>query len=185
MSFQAYLDTITAKTGMTIDQLLAIAREKGFDAPSTKAAEVVSWLADDYGLGRGHAMAIVRLLKDEAGAPSTTDDKVDAVFSGGRARWRSTYEVVRDRAQSWGDDVAVAPTDTYVSLTRGGKKFAIVQPSAERLDVGVKRKGVESTDRFTPAGNWNAMVTHRVRITDPVEVDDEVFDWLRAAYDAN
>ena len=88
MSFQAYLDTITAKTGMSIDQLLAIAREKGFDAPSTKAGDVVAWLADDYGLGRGHAMAIVRLLKDEAGAPSTQDDKVDAVFSGGRARWR-------------------------------------------------------------------------------------------------
>ena len=29
------------------------------------------------------------------------------------------------------------------------------------------------------------MVTHRVRIADPAELDDEVFDWLKAAYDAN
>ncbi len=185
MSFQAYLDTITAKTGMSIDQLLAIAHDKGFDSPSTKAGDVVSWLADDYGLGRGHAMAIVRLLKDQSGPATTRDDRVDAVFSGNRERWRSAYDAVLGRAQGWGDDVAVAPTDSYVSLTKGGKKFAIVQPGGERLDIGIKRKGVDPSGRFEAAGSWNAMVTHRVRITDPAELDDEVFDWLRAAYDAD
>jgi hypothetical protein len=184
MSFQAYLDTITAKTGMSIDEILAIAREKGFAAPSTKAGDVVSWLADDYGLGRGHAMAIVQLLKNEAGAPSGTEDRVDAVFSGGRARWRTAYDAILDRVSGWGDDVSVAPTDTYVSLTRRGKKFAIVQPTGERLDVGIKRKGAETSERFGAAGSWNSMVTHRVRITDPAEIDGELFDWLRAAYDA-
>jgi hypothetical protein len=28
------------------------------------------------------------------------------------------------------------------------------------------------------------MVTHRVRVTDPAQVDAELIGWLRAAYDA-
>lgn len=69
MSFQAYLDNIEAKTGKTPQQLLNEAKNKGFD-PNTKAGEVVSWLAQDYSLGRGHAMAIVYLIKHGPVAPA-------------------------------------------------------------------------------------------------------------------
>lgn len=61
MSFQAYLDAIEKKTGLTPRQLVDIAREKGFDE-TTKAAPIVEWLAADYGLGRGHAMAMVHVI---------------------------------------------------------------------------------------------------------------------------
>ena len=61
MSFQAYLDNIEEKTGLTPRQLLAKAEEQGFDA-KTKATPIVQWLAEEYGLGRGHAMAIVHLI---------------------------------------------------------------------------------------------------------------------------
>ena len=57
MSFQAYLDTIEKKTGLTPRQLLDLAHERGFDE-TTKATPIVEWLAQDYALGRGHAMAI-------------------------------------------------------------------------------------------------------------------------------
>lgn len=61
MSFQAYLDTIEDKTGLTPRELLAKAEAKGFDA-KTKATPIIAWLAEEYGLGRGHAMAIVHLI---------------------------------------------------------------------------------------------------------------------------
>lgn len=61
MSFQAYLDTIEDKTGLTPRQLVDLATQKGF-GPSTKAGEIVAWLAADYGLGRGHAMALVHVI---------------------------------------------------------------------------------------------------------------------------
>ncbi|MBN9184501.1 DUF4287 domain-containing protein [Microbacterium sp.] len=61
MTFQAYLDNIEAKTGLTPRQFVALAHEKGFDE-STKATPIVQWLADDYGLGRGHAMALVHVI---------------------------------------------------------------------------------------------------------------------------
>jgi len=66
MSFQAYLDNIEEKTGKTPNEFIAMAKAKGFDTPETKAGAIVQWLKDDYGLGRGHAMAIVHIIKNGA-----------------------------------------------------------------------------------------------------------------------
>lgn len=65
MSYQAYLDAIEAKTGRTPQQLLDEAAERGL-GPSSKAADVVDWLRDEYGVGRGHAMALFGVLKKGA-----------------------------------------------------------------------------------------------------------------------
>ena len=63
MSFQAYLDAVEQKTGLTPRQLIAIAHDKGLDAPGTKAGAILTWLKDDYDLGRGHGMAIVHVIQ--------------------------------------------------------------------------------------------------------------------------
>ena len=63
MSFQAYLDNIEAKTGKTPEEFVALAKEKGFDAPGTKAGPIVDWRKAAFGLGRGHAMALVHVIK--------------------------------------------------------------------------------------------------------------------------
>jgi len=68
MSFQAYLDNIEAKTGKSPDDFRKLAAKKGFTEKgklnaNVKAGEVIKWLKDDFGLGHGHAMAIVALLK--------------------------------------------------------------------------------------------------------------------------
>lgn len=68
MSFQAYLDTIKAKTGLEPADLRRLAEERKFTQggalkADTEAGAVVQWLKDDYGLGHGHAMAIYALLK--------------------------------------------------------------------------------------------------------------------------
>ena len=61
MSFQAYLDNIEDKTGLTPRQFMAAADAKGF-GPGTKAGEILAWLKDDYELGRGHGMALVHVI---------------------------------------------------------------------------------------------------------------------------
>ncbi|GAA4465534.1 DUF4287 domain-containing protein [Phytohabitans houttuyneae] len=66
MSFQGYLNTIKARTGLGPHDFRRLAAERGLDRPGTKAAAVIAWLAEEYGLGRGHAMAIVAVLKGEA-----------------------------------------------------------------------------------------------------------------------
>jgi hypothetical protein len=64
MTFQAYLDNIEKQTGITPDEWVKLATAKGLTKPGTKATPITDWLKADYKLGHGHAMAIVKLLKD-------------------------------------------------------------------------------------------------------------------------
>ncbi len=66
MSFQAYLDNIEEKTGTTPNEFIAMAKARGLDTPETKAGAIVDWLKEDYGLGRGHAMALVHVIRNGA-----------------------------------------------------------------------------------------------------------------------
>jgi hypothetical protein len=67
VTFQAYLDTIQKQTGLGPDDFIRLATEKGFTRAGTKATIITDWLKADYKLGHGHAMAIVKLLRDRAG----------------------------------------------------------------------------------------------------------------------
>ena len=67
MSYQAYLDAIEARTGKTPQQLLDEAVDRGY-GPQTKAAVVMEWLKE-YGVGRGHAMALYGVLKNGPTVP--------------------------------------------------------------------------------------------------------------------
>ncbi len=62
MSFQAYIDAVEKKTGKIPSDLVEEARQRGF-GPNGKAGEVVAWLKTEYGVGQGHAMAFVHVLK--------------------------------------------------------------------------------------------------------------------------
>ena len=72
MSFQAYLDAIEKKTGKTPRELVDEAKSHGFGA-ETKAGDIVAWLKDDFDLGRGHAMALVHVVKN---GPQISDKHV-------------------------------------------------------------------------------------------------------------
>lgn len=91
MSFQAYLDNIETKTGLTPRQFIALARERGFDA-TTKATPIVAWLKEDYDLGRGHAMALVHVITKgdqisakHVGTDGAHSDESDRLWLDGQA----------------------------------------------------------------------------------------------------
>lgn len=65
MSFQAYLDTIKAKTGKTPEELKVIAEKAGVYKPDMKASELVAWLKQEYNLGHGHSMAVWAVWKQK------------------------------------------------------------------------------------------------------------------------
>ena len=181
MSFQAYLDTVFSKTGKTPADFALLAGQKNL----TKHGELVAWLKTDFALGHGHANAVVAaLLKSEARA-TPTEDKLGKLFTGKKAHWQPACAALLERVKELGDDVVIAPNETYINLLRGKKKVAILQISSlERIDIGVKLKSLEPTDRLELSGSWNAMVTHRVRISDPSELDAQLLEWLGVAYAA-
>jgi len=182
MSFQAYIDTIREKTGLGPADFKKLAEDKGLLGPDAKAGPIVAWLADDYGLGRGHAMALFATMKPTR-VVDKFDDPMDAHFSGARAHWRATFDALLERVNRFGD-VSLGHTNSYISLLKGKAKFAVVAVTADRLDLGIKLKGAAPEGRFEASGSWNSMVTHRVRVTSADEFDAELIDWLRKAYDA-
>ena len=91
MSFQAYLDAIEAKTGLTPRELIAQAHDHGYDA-TTKAGVIVDWLKADHDLGRGHAMALVHVIKNgpridrrHVGSTGAHRDESDTLWLDGQA----------------------------------------------------------------------------------------------------
>jgi hypothetical protein len=145
MSFQAYLDNIKAKTGKTPGDFAKLAAKKG----RTTHGEIVAWLKSDFALGHGHATAIAGVLL-KSGAPKASPvQKMDALFSGKKTEWRKACDNLIAQITQFGPDVVVEANETYVNLLRSTKKFGILQPSsADRLDIGIKRKGTDSGGRF-------------------------------------
>lgn len=92
MSFQAYLDNIEDKTGVTPRQFIDLASERGFDDPAVKAGTIVAWLKEDYELGHGHAMALVHVIKkgpqidaEHVGATGSHRDESETLWLDGKA----------------------------------------------------------------------------------------------------
>lgn len=91
MSFQSYLDNIEEKTGLTPRQFIGLAAERGF-GPETKATPILEWLKEEYGLGRGHGMALVHVITKGAkisdkhvGRGGAHGDASDTLWLEGRA----------------------------------------------------------------------------------------------------
>ena len=63
MTFQAYLNAVKAKTGLTPDGILALAKERGVYAQDMKAAALIEFLKDEFELGQGHSMSIWAVFK--------------------------------------------------------------------------------------------------------------------------
>ncbi len=178
---QAYLDNIQAKTGKSVNDFRALADEKGL----VKHAAIMEWLKTEFGLGHGHATAMTHQILQRAEDTSSTEENIAKLFAGNKSKWRRSFDTLTEAIAKFGTDTEMAPTSSYISLLRSGKKFAIVQPSTpERFDIGIKLKGIEPSGRLAAAGSWNNMVTHRVQISDPAQVDSEVIAWLKQAYEA-
>lgn len=166
---------IGERTGRPFNDWVALARASG----RTRHAEIVGWLKTDHGLGHGDAnlVAFTALRPDTA---PVGDDLVDEVYAGSKGAIRPLHDQVVALALAFGPDVTLAPKQAYVSLRRA-KQFGTVGPaSGGRLEVGLNLKGVEPHGRLQAT---TGMCTHRVRLAAPDEVDPELRDWLRDAYE--
>jgi hypothetical protein len=170
---------IVAQTGASVEQWVERARAKGF----AKHGEIMAWLKAEHALGHGHANHIAkRVLAPSAEAAG--DDGIGHLFEGPKAALRPLYDALAATMTALGPDVELAPKKANVSVRRA-KQFALLQPStAIRLDLGLILKGVAPTDRLEASGTFNAMFTHRVRLSAAGDLDPELERWIQAAYDA-
>jgi hypothetical protein len=170
---------LLAKTGHPLARWIETARS----APQSGHMAVVAWLKAEHGLGHGHANTVVHALNASSAASQAGDDLVEAMFAGPKAALRPVHDAILAALDQFGADVELSPKKGYVSFRRN-KQFGLGQPSTkDRYDLGLVLKGEPSSSRLEAAGSWNAMVTHRIRLASPDDLDAEVLGWLRDAYD--
>ena len=122
-----------------------------------------------------------------ASGPATASpgEMTDALYAGKKASLRPLHDQLMAMVHAMGPDVSLAPKKGYVSLRRPRKQFAMIQPSgAGRIDLGLILPGVPAAGRLEPSGSFNALFTHRVRVTSADDLDDALAGWLAAAYAA-
>ena len=171
---QTQARNIEQKHGRSMIDLVAMVGASG----KSKHGEIVAWLKSEHGFGHGDANHVALTALRGPAAPAG-DDLVDAIYAGPKAALRPFHDRVIEIARGFGD-VELSPKQTYVSLRRA-KQFGTVGPAAGgRLEIGLNLKGVEPAGRLEPT---TGMCTHRVRLSDPSELDAEVIGWLHAAYD--
>jgi len=143
-------------------------------------------LKNDHGLTHGFAnMIALQALQSDSHTADDTGALVDAQYAGAKAALRPLYDKLLEAIGKFGKDIEISPKKAYVSLRRN-KQFALIQPStATRLDVGINLKDAEPTERLEKSGSFNAMVSHRVRLSTAGDVDKELLGWLKKAYEAS
>jgi len=173
------IENLQAKTGKNLAQWLDLAQSSKL----AKHGELVKWLKGEHGIGHGYANLIAHKALAPAEAPAG-DALVDAQYAGAKAALRPVYDALIALVRKLGPDVEIAPKKTYVSLRRS-KQFALIQAStATRIDVGIQLKGVAPEGALEASGSFNAMVSHRVRISSLGEVNNQLRGWLKQAYES-
>ena len=176
----AMIANMKDKTGKTLEQWLVVAKKTG----GAKHGEIVKALKADHGLTHGYANLVAhKLLKSDAGSKADAGtDLVAAQYAGPKADLKPIYDALLKVVTAFGKDVEISPKKSYVSLRRS-KQFALIQPSTRtRVDLGIKLKDVQPEGRLEASGSFNSMVSHRVRLEKPADVDKHVKAWLKQAY---
>ncbi|MBL4663320.1 MAG: DUF4287 domain-containing protein, partial [Flavobacteriaceae bacterium] len=140
--------------------------------------EAVNFLKKEHSVTHGFANTIVTLSKEENQRPT---DLVKNQYIG-KENLFPLYEKLLLVVKEFGDDVIVTPKKASVSIIRK-KQFALIKPATKtRIDLGLKIKDKPITDRLENSGPFGSMCTHRVKLLDVSNIDNELIEWLKEAY---
>ncbi len=169
------IESLPEKTGKSLEEWSSILDATGLE----KHGQLLSHLKAEHGVTHGFANSIA-ILHRERGIERTDDDLVDAQYVGAKAGLRPVADRLVEIARSLGDDVEIAPKRTSVSLRRH-KQFALIEPaSAQRIALGLNLGDAPASARLLTV---KGMCTHRVDVRTLDDIDDELVDWLKQAYE--
>jgi predicted transport protein len=176
---QAMIQNMPEKTGKAIAEWQSLLSETELK----KHSDIVNYLKQEHGVSHGYANTIAHLYRDQiSGKPKADEDLVAKQYAGKKAALLPIYEALLDLVQNFGSDVEIAPKKTYVSLRRH-KQFAIIKAATQsRVDLGLNLNDVEETDRLKGGKVFSGMCSHLLRLTDVAEIDEDVINWLKVAY---
>lgn len=174
-ALQTMINNMPEKTGKSLVEWKAILKSKNF----AKHSEGVNYLKKEHGVTHGFANTIVTLSKEENNSPS---DLVTAQYQG-KENLLPIHDRIIDIIKDFGKDIVITPKKTSVSIIRK-KQFALIKPATKtRIDLGLKIKDKPIGKRLENSGPFGTMCTHRVKLSSVDEIDRELIEWLKEAYD--
>ncbi|MFN2315235.1 MAG: DUF4287 domain-containing protein [Gemmatimonadales bacterium] len=178
------LANIEKRSGKTLAQLAKLIEASGL----TKHGELVTMLKTRHGMGHGDANTLVHTVKKSAGPAAaaaqggSSQEVLDGLYTGPKAVLRPIHDKLLVALKKLGE-FEEAPKKTYVSYRRK-KQFCMIGPATNtRVEVGLNVKGLKAHPRLIDQGAGK-MCNYVVRLTDVKEADQELFGWIKAAYDA-
>jgi len=185
---QKWAGTLKEKTGRSLDEWLKLVKKSG---PPTKE-ERRDWLKSEHGLGTNSAAWISGLADGKSDYLSGPDEYlrsaaqyVDAMFSGGKAALRPIYDALLKLELGLGKDAKACPCQTMVPLYRKHVFAQIKPPTRTRIDLGFALGARPAEGRLIDTGGFakKDRITHRMAISSLAEIDDEMKQWLRMAFE--
>jgi len=169
------------KTGHTLKEWIEIVKR---DGPENRKG-IINWLKTTHNLGHGTAQLIATKTLQPHDYNIYQDARlIDDQYKGDKAGLKPIYERLKGIIISFGDDIEIGPRKTYTSFSRG-RQFALIQPSTRsRIDVGLVLSKPKSATRLQNAGNFGSgRISHKVSINSEAEIDAELIEWLKEAYE--
>lgn len=174
-ALQTMISNMPEKTGKSLEEWKIILAKKAF----TKHSEGVKFLKTEHGVTHGFANTIVTLSKNQ---DNTSEDLVSMQYKGKEGLF-PIYEALIKYVNTLGSDVTITPKKGSVSIIRK-RQFILIKPATKtRIDLGFKLKDKPTTDRLGNSGPFGSMCTHRVQLHEVGEVDKELKNWIKEAYD--
>ena len=144
-----------------------------------KHSMAVKYLKTEHGVTHGFANTIVTLSKEKITPP---EDLVSNQYSG-KESLKPIYEMLLSVIKNFGEDIVVTPKKGSVSIIRK-RQFVLIKPATKtRIDLGFKLKNKPITNRLENSGPFGTMCTHRVKISEQMEINDELKKWIQEAYE--
>ncbi|MDX1647816.1 MAG: DUF5655 domain-containing protein [Longimicrobiales bacterium] len=175
---ESKLARIQERAGKTLDELLQMLKESGRD----QHGDLRGLLEEELGMASDDAETVVHVYRQRGeDAPRTLEGDLARIYSGERKKLRPIHDAIMSRLGDFGD-FEISPKDSYVSLRRA-RPFATVGPATEALvEVGLDFEHADPPERLRrEQPNEGAPFT--IRISDAEEVDDELIEWMRQAYE--
>jgi hypothetical protein len=107
------------------------------------------------------------------------------MYSGARAGLRPIHDALLKLGLKIGKDVKACPCQTIVPLYRN-HVFAQIKPATnKRVDIGFALGDMKPEGRLIDTGGFakKDRITHRIPLESVKDIDDEVKQWLKVAYD--
>jgi predicted transport protein len=175
---QTMIDNLHKNTGKTLEQWTDLVKAQNM----VKHGEIMKFLKETQGLTHGFANLIAHKAKgSDAGSAANQDDLITKQYQG-KEHFKPLYDQLIFEILKYGNDIEIAPKNSYVSLRRK-KQFAILNPATKtRFEIGINLKGQEPKGKLE-AEKPNAMCSHKISISDIEDINKEVLDWIKTAYD--